>query len=378
MRRHNDQELYAWATRLLNDLKNNGREFTAQYFGYGEFSLEQYPNLIKDGKNIIFCIDFTSEHTKKRIVEEIEKNKNSELLWVGAEKDPFDHPRIKCVFWPGDMIIQNKEYQKFDDVKKEPSNETHWISASLGIRPHRIYMASVLKGLNLDQKGDLRIQTFQTQQAPEGGLSGEPPHIVSQGNPDLESYVKNNWRLDEEGQNISIESSKGYQELIKRKWWGNSLFLYRDFEALGHTQCNGAANFDKNLRHLYKDKTLEVVNETMHGYNPVFVTEKFINAVVGLNLIVMNGPANTVRLLEQLGWNSCRNVINHDYDSIQNPVERCEQAIRLNYRLFSDPAYCNKVWQENLNILHDNSKWARDHLYNQILKNCEQQFKEVA
>ena len=32
--------------------------------------------------------------------------------------------------------------------------------------------------------------------------------------------------------------------------------------ALGMNQNNNAANFDKNLRHLYKDKTLEVVNET--------------------------------------------------------------------------------------------------------------------
>ena len=61
-----------------------------------------------------------------------------------------------------------------------------------------------------------------------------------------------------------------------------------------------------------------------------------------------------------------------------DPILRCEKAIRLNSKLFSDPAYCNKSWQDNLNILHDNSKWARDHLYNQILKNCEQQFKEVA
>jgi hypothetical protein len=148
--------------------------------------------------------------------------------------------------------------------------------------------------------------------------------------------------------------------------------------ALGFNQNNNAANFDKNLRHLYKDKTLEVVNETSHGYDPVFVTEKFMNAVIGLNLIVMNGPAGTIRLLEDLGWNSCRHVINHDYDDIENPIVRCENAIRLNSKLFSDSEYCNNVWKENIKILKDNSEWAREYLYNKILKNCEDRIKELA
>ncbi len=371
-RRDTDKELFPWATRLVNDLRNNGKEFTAQYFGWGEFNLKECPNITRDGKNLIFCIDVTSKHTKKRIVAEIEKNENNELLWVGAEKDPFDHPRIKCVFWPADMLVLNEEYKNFDNIEKGPSPHKHWISLNLLIRPHRIYMASVLKGLNLDQKGDLRIQTFQEQP------HGEPPHIVSQGNPDLQSYVKNNWRLKEELEKISTESSKGYQELITREWWGSALFLYKDIHALGEIQGNSWANFDKNLRHLYKDKTLEVVNESVHGYNPVCPNEKWLNAVVGLNLIVINGPANTVRLLEQLGWNSCRNVINHDYDSIVNPVERCEQAIRLNYRLFNDSAYCNKVWKDNFETLKDNSKWARLFLCSKILKSCEEEVKKVA
>jgi hypothetical protein len=279
------------------------------------------------------------------------------------------------------MLLQNKQYKKFDDVEKEPSEQRHWISTSLGIRPHRIYAASLLKGLGFDETGDLRIKTVSRS----GKKSPLVSEALAQGNgnapdgiPTLPIYVENKWRMSKEIKDISSESNKGYQELIKRKWWGSSLFLFSHYMALGFNQNNNAANFDKNLRHLYKDKTLEVVNETSHGYDPIFVTEKFMNAVIGLNLVIMNGPAGTVRLLEDLGWNSCRHVINHDYDDIKNPIMRCEQAIRLNSKLFSDPAYCNKLWQDNLNILHDNSKWARDHLYNKILKKCKGQVEEIA
>jgi hypothetical protein len=392
VRRHNDEELHAWAISLLTDLKDAGTTFTAHYIGYGQWTFgdenEFKDNKIilknlfsKTGTTIIFCFDFTIEDNRKDIIQAMEEKKDAKLIWIGAEKDPFDHPRINCVFWPADMLLQNKQYKNFGDVEKEPSEQRHWISTSLGIRPHRIYMASLLKGMDLDKHGDLRIKTVSRS----GKKSPLVSEALAQGNgnapdntPTLPLYVKDNWKLSKEIENISEESSKGYQELIKRKWWGSSLFLFSHYMALGFNQNNNAANFDKNLRHLYKDKTLEVVNETSHGYEPVFITEKFINAVIGLNLVIMNGPAGTVKLLEDLGWNSCRHVVNHDYDDITDPIMRCEKAIRLNSKLFSDPAYCNKSWQDNLNILHDNSKWARDHLYNQILKNCEQQFKEVA
>ena len=400
VRRYNDDDLFNWAVSLLASLKD--KDFIAHYIGYGQFTLavdEHFNDLkysLTKNKTIVFCYDYILDDVRKRIVDEMEKNKDATLIWIGAEKDPFDHPRIKNIFWPGDMLLQNKEYQKFDNVEKDPSNEKHWISTSLGSRPHRIYMASLLKGMKLDKHGELRIKMAEnvlplpvdaSQSFCKQKLLNvrDPANQVPLGLPTfnfnksvLSSYVKDKWKLSKEIENISEESSQGYQELIKRKWWGSSIFLYKHYMALGQDQHNNALNFDRHLRHLYKDKTLEVVNETMHGYNPIFVTEKFINAVIGLNLVIMNGPTGTVRLLEELGWNSCRHVVNHDYDDITDPIMRCEQAIRLNARLFSDPAYCNKLWQDNLNILHDNSKWARDHLYNQILKNCEQQFKEVA
>ena len=392
VRRHNDEELHAWAISLLTDLKNAGTTFTAHYIGYGQWTFGD-ENEVKDnninlrnlfsktGTTIIFCFDFTLEENRKEIIQVMEENKYAKLLWIGAEKEPFDHPRIDCVFWPADMLLQNKQYEKFNDIEKEPSEQRHWVSTSLGIRPHRIYSASLLKGLGLDETGDLRIKTVSRS----GKRSPLVSELLAQGNgnapdgiPNLELYVKNKWIICKEVKDISPESKRGYEKLIQRKWWGSSLFLFSHYMALGFNQNNNAANFDKNLRHLYKDKTLEVVNETSHGYDPVFITEKFINAVIGLNLIVMNGPAGTVKLLEDLGWNSCRHVINHDYDDIENPIVRCENAIRLNSKLFSDSEYCNNVWKENIGILKDNSEWARERLYNKILKHCEDRIKDLA
>jgi hypothetical protein len=379
VRRHNDKNLYKWAISILTDLKNKGNFFSAHYLGYGQFTLEQNKTLLLDtNTTIVFCFDYMLEDTRKRILNEIEEKKGARLIWIGAEKDPFDHPRITNIFWPGDMLLQNKEYQKFDNIEKEPSNKTHWISTSLGIRPHRIYMASLLKGLGLDKYGDLRIKTVSSNNQKSPLVSAE----LAKGNgfapdkiPTLSLYVKDKWKLSNEIKNISPQAEEGYQKLIQQSWWGSSIFLYSQYMALGFDQNNNALNFDKNLRTLYKGTCLEVVNETSHRYDPVFVTEKFINAVVGMNLIIMNGPAGTVKLLENLGWNSCRHIINHDYDDIDNPVVRCEQAVRLNIKLFTDSDHCISLWRDNFNILNENSLWARNHLYDQVLKNCEDQIK---
>ena len=383
VRRFNDEDLYSWATSILIELKEAGKSFTAHYIGYGHWTLGRLKNQLigKNGLTIIFCFDYTLNEQKESIIQQVNNNIDAKLIWIGAEKQPFDHPRIKCVFWPGDMLLQNKQYREFTDVNKSPSKNRHWISTSLGIRPHRIYAASLLKGLGLDQHGDLRIKTVSQ--------SGKRSPLVSEelfkGNgfapdniPSLSQYVENKWAITDQKENISADATRGYEALIKRKWWGSSLFLFSDYMALGFDQNNNALNFDKNLRHLYKDKTLELVNETSQRYDPVFITEKFINAVIGLNFVIMNGPAGTVGMLEDLGWNSCRHVINHDYDNIKNPILRCEQAIRSNYKLFNDTAYCNSIWHSNLQILNDNSRWARKSLCRALLKSCRQEIKKTA
>ena len=380
IRRANDSFLYNWATTLLQNL--DAKHVTSHYVGYGQFNLEQNINLFpKAGNVIVFCFDFILDKTRNDIINKVNEDKNLKVVWVGAEKNAFDHERIKCVYWPADLLLQNDIYKTFDKIEKEPSPSTHWISTSLGIRPHRIYMASLLKGLGLDKYGDLRIKTISSgtkksalvSDALAAGNGNAPDGI-----PTLSLYVKDKWKLADGIDHISAESSKGYQELIKRNWWGSSIFLYSQYLALGWNENNNALNFDKHLRYLYRDKTLEVVNETMHGHNPVFVTEKFMNAVIGLNLVIMNGPAGTVKLLEELGWNSCRHVVNHDYDDIADPIMRCEKAIRLNFKLFSDPEHCNKLWHNNIEILKSNSDWARNHLYHKILKSCELEVKKLA
>ena len=99
VRRHNDQELYAWACSLLVNLKDKGDFFSAHYLGYGQFTLDRNEKLISyTNTTIVFCFDYLLEDTRKHILEEIENNKDARLIWIGAEKDPYDHPRITNIF----------------------------------------------------------------------------------------------------------------------------------------------------------------------------------------------------------------------------------------------------------------------------------------
>ena len=50
VRRHNDEDLHAWAKSLLTDLKNAGTTFTAHYIGYGPVS---YTHLTLPTKRIV-------------------------------------------------------------------------------------------------------------------------------------------------------------------------------------------------------------------------------------------------------------------------------------------------------------------------------------
>ena len=198
VRRKNDDDLYLWAISLLKDLKNKDKNFTAHYIGYGQSTLGNTKIVFNNNTEIVFCFDYILKDNQKYILEQIEKYKHIKLIWIGAQKDLFNHPRIKNIFWPGDMLLQNKEYKKFNNIKKEPSNEKHWISTSLGIRPHRIYVASLLKGLGFDKYGDLRIKTISSDNKKSPLVSSK----LAKGNnlaPDnistLSLYVKGKWKL---------------------------------------------------------------------------------------------------------------------------------------------------------------------------------------
>jgi|TARA_R110001592_G_scaffold180605_2_gene423055 hypothetical protein len=378
LRRSNDDHLHEWAKDVGSRLKQN-KNYSIHYIGYGQFDFDQDVNLIEkicsDKNVIVFCFDFLLQETIEKIVEQVEKNSDVQLVWIGAQKNVFKHRRIYNMFWPGDVLLQIKEYGQLPIIEKNPSEARHWISTSLGIRQHRIYMASLLQGLGLDDHGDLRIKTVSRMGPKAHNMSDELTKgngFAPDGEPSLNSYVQDKWKVPDD--KISEDAIRGYGKLIKKNWWGSSIFTYSQYSLLGdYHGSNDAGNFDKYLRHLYKDKTLEIVNETCHGHDPVFITEKFTNAVFGMNFIVMNGSKGTIRMLEDLGWNSCRHIINHDYDDIEDPINRCEQAIRLNYKLFSEPSYCNQLWSENLPILEDNRTWAKEKLYEKVLQNCQEQ-----
>ena len=97
VRRFNDEDLYAWATSLLTELKEAGKSFTAHYIGYGHWTLGRVQNdlIVKSGLTVIFCFDYTLDEQKKDIIRQIDSNTDAKLLWIGAEKQPFDHRPLR-------------------------------------------------------------------------------------------------------------------------------------------------------------------------------------------------------------------------------------------------------------------------------------------
>ena len=98
VRRKNDEDLYHWAISLLKDLKNKDKNFTAHYIGYGQSTLENNKIVLTNNTEIVFCFDYILKDNQKYILEQIEKYKHIKLIWIGAQKNLFDHPRIKNIF----------------------------------------------------------------------------------------------------------------------------------------------------------------------------------------------------------------------------------------------------------------------------------------
>jgi hypothetical protein len=66
-----------------------------------------------------------------------------------------------------------------------------------------------------------------------------------------------------------------------------------------------------------------------------------------------------VKFLRDMGMDMFDDIINHNYDSIQEPHERILAALTLNKQLLSDSQYTKELWKSNAHRFVKNIEFAR-------------------
>lgn len=106
------------------------------------------------------------------------------------------------------------------------------------------------------------------------------------------------------------------------------------------------------LTDLYNSTCASIVTETMAISS---VTEKTIHAFLSLHPVIMVGHPGTVRYLRNQGFDMFDDIIDHDYDDVEDYRERIDHMMKSNWALFQ-----SGLDRHNLD---DRLKYNRDHVW---------------
>jgi len=271
------------------------------------------------------------------------------------------HPRLDLVRIGSGLSREVDAYQTLDpELAKNFDSKKIFICLNRSPRQHRINLASYLLGLNFEQHGTMSFDK-KNARAP--------------------SWLERcSWNLTEQQiEQVKPLLMRGYEKL-------RNLDLYQSIDHVDQIynqsidqQKRGvdSKNFDLSLRHLYKNHFVEIISETQFNLPFFGASEKFRNSVFGCVFPIMIGGAGLVKFLQDLGFDMFEDIIDHSYDSIQDPLDRLCASIDLNYLLLSDSDRTKKLWIKNQNRFINNIDFIKNQMLDKLQRRAHNDFDKV-
>ena len=182
---------------------------------------------------------------------------------------------------------------------------------------------------------------------------------------DLFSYT--NWKVSRP--ELYVE---GFQ-----KFKSSTLLLNDDFQIYDNYNNDNVSNFRNKLSNYYRDTFVEIISETSYTEYCFNLTEKTLNSVYGASFPILLCSKGSVQFLRQMGLDMFDDIVDHSYDTIDDPAIRLETAITKNLKLLTDNARTKQLWTQNLDRFKNNIDFCQKRMYNYYNSRSIDLFKEI-
>ena len=270
-------------------------------------------------------------------------------------------PNMWIVPWGGDIVNAKNDYLNLAPVfDKNFNSDKHFICLNRHARDHRVITLSYLLGTGIADFGYISCLWNQAK-----------ADIVLP----RDLFDRVSWEFDEPRhtmhKNILI---KGYSQLSQiSQQHADDWEIYRKHRGLDN---DNASNFDKDLRPKYRNSFVEIVSESSFCAPSFNVTEKTANAFYACNFPILLGGSGIVQHMRDTGLDVFDDVIDHSYDSVQNPFDRIFSAIDRNRRLLLDGDWAKSQWQRCQSRFHTNLSQIKN-IYQWYDHRTKQNFEKV-
>ena len=254
--------------------------------------------------------------------------------------EPMQSTNVQIVPWGGDLVNQIDKYKKLEPVlNKNFSSAQHAISLNRNQRDHRVVCMSYLFGKNLETT--TRISFLSK-------LPGMPDDFL-----DIIPWV---FDASPDHDRIRQLLIVGYKKLLDCETLTADPHKIYDESSLN----DNFSNFNNSLRSKYENSFVEIVSESSFDAPGYMLTEKTMHAFYGCNFPIMMSGRGSVQHLRDVGFDMFDDIVDHGYNTIDNPIDRIAQAIDANERLLTDGDYVKLLWQENRHRFIKNVEVAKN------------------
>ena len=281
------------------------------------------------------------------------KDKKFILLTALENLDAYlNNENLIIIPWGGDITNQRHAYKKTSPilVKNFDSNYT-FLSLNRNPRPGRYYSLLLTFGLNLEKYGLISCMFQEQAQSLDQRFD---------------------WKFTNEQQVIRHVMNIGMNKLQHTQ-----LAITDTTDIYGAGWNNNAANFNNSLSKYYKETFIEIINETSYVEKCFVTSEKTTNSILGCCFPIWLSSPGTVKFYREMGMDVFDDIIDHSYDSIDNPIDRMNAAITRNKALLTDPDAVKSLWKQNTVRFLKNVYFIKKTIFDFYQDRAEKLFDDV-
>ena len=224
-----------------------------------------------------------------------------------------------------------------------------------------------------------------------------PIFLASECQEFIEQDIHTFWERKTRIFNFSINKPRKHRYILLREIELLGLTSYRHSLAWKHNQINdikvtdykfgpetqeefgisngsfkNALTYDKLLKPIFQDTCISIITEPCFFEKEALVTEKTIMAFMGGTIPIWFGGWKNAKAFSKLGFDVFEDIVDHSYETLEDPSERCTQSLERNLHLF-DLEKMQKIIKDNQHRLQYNLDLL---MSNTFLQECFAQVRQ--
>jgi len=224
-----------------------------------------------------------------------------------------------------------------------------------------------------------------------------PIFLASECQEFIEQDINLNWKLKRRIFNFSINKPRIHRKFLLEEIERLGLTSYRHSLAWKHNPINdikvtdfkfgpeiameqgikngnfkNAKTYDELLKPIFQDTCISIITEPCFYEREAMVTEKTLMALIGGTIPIWFGGWKNAQSLAKLGFDVFEDVVDHSYETLDDPRERCTQSLERNLHLF-DLEKIQNIIKDNRHRLQYNVDLL---LSNPFLQECFEKVRQ--